>query len=76
MRFSEILGTTFGPQMLNMVVKQDEIARYLVDKMNLPEKLVRTAEEQQEIVSRLQSQQQQANMQPNELGETTNQEVQ
>ena len=76
MRFSEILGTTFGPDMLNMVVKQDEIARYLVDKMNLPEKLVRTPEEQQEVVSRLQSAQQQANMQPNELGETTDQEVQ
>ena len=75
MRFSEILGTTFGPEMLNMVVKQDEIARYLVDKMNLPEKLVRTAEEQAEVVSRLQSQQQQANIQPNELAESSEQEV-
>ena len=33
MRFSEILGQTFGPQMLNMVIKQDEVARYLADKM-------------------------------------------
>jgi len=67
MRFSEILGTTFGPEVLNMVVKQDEVARYLVDKMNLPEKLVRTSEEQQEMVSQLQLQQQQANMSPDEL---------
>jgi len=43
--------------------------------MNLPEKLVRTAEEQAEVVSRLQSQQQQANIQPNELAESSEQEV-
>jgi hypothetical protein len=68
MRFSEILGQTFGPQMLNMVIKQDEVARYLADKMGLPEKLIRDAAEQQQIVNQLQSMQQGANMAPNELG--------
>jgi len=68
MRFSEILNQTFGPQMLNMVVKQDEIARYLADKMGLPEKLIRSAEEQAELANQLQSMQQQANMGGNELG--------
>jgi hypothetical protein len=68
MRFSEILNQTFGPQMLNMVVKQDEIARYLADKMGLPEKLIRSSEEQAELANQLQSMQQQANMGGNELG--------
>ena len=75
MRFSEILGGTFGPEVLNMVVKQDEVARYLVDKMNLPEKLVRSPEEQQEMVSQLQSAQQQANMPQDELARPPEQEI-
>ena len=68
MRFSEILGQTFGPKMLNMVIKQDEGARYLADKMGLPEKLIRDAAEQQQIANQLQSMTQAANMGGNELG--------
>ena len=59
LRFAEILGSTFGPQVLNLVTKQDEIARYLVEKMGLPEKLVRTKEEQAQALNQLQSQMQQ-----------------
>tara|TARA_X000001388_G_scaffold36499_2_gene25814 strand:+ start:5954 stop:7558 length:1605 start_codon:yes stop_codon:yes gene_type:complete len=68
LRFSSILAQTFGPQMLNLVAKQDEMAKYLAEKMGLPEKLIRDAGEQQELLSQLQNQQQQANMVQNELG--------
>jgi len=58
---------TFGPQMLNMIVKQDEVAKYLAEKMNLPEKLIRDAAEQQELANQLQNMAQQGSMGTNEL---------
>ena len=66
-RFNATLGQTFGPQVLNLIVKQEEVARYLADKMNLPEKLIRDAAEQQQVVQQMQQvMQQQGGM--NELG--------
>ena len=67
-RFNATLGQTFGPQVLNLIVKQDEVARYLAEKMNLPEKIIRDAAEQQQIMQQMQQvmQQQQGGM--NELG--------
>jgi len=56
-RFNEIIGATFGPQMVNLIVDQNETAKYLAEKMNLPEKLIRNEEEQQELVNRLQQMQ-------------------
>jgi len=66
--FNQILAQTFGPEILNMVVKQDEVARYIAEKLGLPDKLIRSTEEQQEVMKNLQNQAQQANMQQNELG--------
>ena len=57
-RFNATIGQTFGPQVLNLIVKQDEVARYLADKMNLPEKLIRDTAEQQQVVQQLQQLQQ------------------
>ena len=37
-RFNEIIAGTFGPQMINVIVNQNETAKYLAEKMNLPEK--------------------------------------
>ena len=66
-RFNATLGQTFGPQVLNLIVKQEEVARYLAEKMNLPEKLIRDAAEQQQVVQQMQQvMQQQGGM--NELG--------
>ena len=56
-RFNEIIGATFGPQMVNLIVDQNTTAKYLAEKMNLPEKLIRNEEEQQELVNRLQQMQ-------------------
>jgi len=43
--------------MINLIVDQNETAKYLAEKMNLPEKLIRNEEEQQELVRRLQQMQ-------------------
>jgi len=56
-RFNEIIAANFGPQMINLIVDQNETAKYLAEKMNLPEKLIRNEEEQQELVRRLQQMQ-------------------
>ena len=66
-RFNEIIGMTFGPQMLNMIVKQDEVAKYLAEKMNLPEKIIRDAAEQQELANQLQNMAQQGTLGADEL---------
>jgi hypothetical protein len=66
-RFNATLGQTFGPQVLNLIVKQEEVARYLAEKMNLPEKIIRDAAEQQQVIQQMQQvMQQQGGM--NELG--------
>ncbi len=66
-RFNATLGQTFGPQVLNLIVKQEEVARYLAEKMNLPEKLIRDAAEQQQVVQQMQQVMQQQGG-TNELG--------
>ena len=52
-RFNEIIAGTFGPQMINVIVNQNETAKYLAEKMNLPEKLIRDEQEQQQIVQQI-----------------------
>ena len=67
-RFNEIIAGTFGPQMINLIVDQNETAKYLAEKMNLPEKLIRNEQEQKELVNRMQQLQQSA-QEPTEGGE-------
>ena len=52
-RFNEIIAGTFGPQMINVIVNQNETAKYLAEKMNLPEKLIRNEDEQKAIVEQM-----------------------
>ena len=52
-RFNEIIAATFGPQMINLIVDQNATAKYLAEKMNLPEKLIRDPSEQQQIVQQM-----------------------
>jgi|TARA_S200002703_G_scaffold114530_3_gene100031 hypothetical protein len=53
-RFNEIIGVTFGPQMLNLIVNQDSMAKHLAKLMNIPEKLLRDKAEQQQIANQMQ----------------------
>ena len=39
--------------MINVIVNQSETAKYLAEKMNLPEKLIRDEGEQQRIVQQI-----------------------
>ena len=59
-RFNEIIAGTFGPQMINVIVNQSETAKYLAEKMNLPEKLIRDESEQKRIVEQISQLQNQA----------------
>ena len=43
--------------MINLIVDQNETAKYIANKMNLPEKLIRDEQEQKELVDRLQQMQ-------------------
>ena len=52
-RFNEIIAGTFGPQMINLIVDQNATAKYLAEKMNLPEKLIRDEEEQKQLADRM-----------------------
>ena len=56
------MAQTFGPQILNMIVKQDEVARYMAEKLGLQKKLIRDPQEQQALVNELQNMAQQGNM--------------
>ena len=57
-RFNSTLGQTFGPEVLNLIVKQEAVARFLAEKMNLPEKLIRDSAEQQQVIQQMQQMQQ------------------
>ena len=59
-RFNEIIAGTFGPQMINLIVDQNATAKYLAEKMNLPEKLIRDEEEQKQLADRMTQLQQSA----------------
>ena len=59
-RFNEIIAGTFGPQMINVIVNQSATAKYLAEKMNLPEKLIRDESEQRRIVEQISELQNQA----------------
>ena len=71
-RFNEIIAGTFGPQMINVIVIQSETAKYIAEKMNLPEKLIRDESEQRRIVEQI-SQLQQSAEAPQEPGAPPNQ---
>ena len=57
LRFMEAVGTTFGPETLNQTVKQAEATEYLANKFNVPEQIVRTPAEVQQIQAQQQAEQ-------------------
>jgi len=52
-RFLELVQARFGPQLINGLVDTNEATQYLAKKFGIPEKLVRTPEEQQQIVEQM-----------------------
>ena len=59
--------------MINVIVNQSETAKYIAEKMNLPEKLIRDESEQRRIVEQI-SQLQQSAEAPQEAGAPPNQQ--
>jgi hypothetical protein len=55
----------FGPQLINGLIDTNEATAYLANKLGIPEKLIRTPEEQQQMVEQaLKMQQAQQQQQP------------
>ena len=65
-----MVQTRVGPQLLNILIKQDEVAKYVAKKLGIPEELIRSQEEMQQAVAQMQQmsmqQQQQQAEQPTE----------
>jgi hypothetical protein len=63
-RFLQLIGGTFGPEMLNMLINQETTSLHLAKKFGIPEGLIRDAEERNQIVAMMQqAAQQQQGMQ-------------
>ena len=67
-RFLGMVQQRVGPQLLNVLVKQDEVAKYVAKKLGVPEELIRSQEEMQEAAQQMQQmmQQQQGQEKPPE----------
>jgi hypothetical protein len=62
-RFLGMMQMRVGPELLNILVKQDEVAKYIAKKLGIPEEIIRSAEEMQEAAIQLQQYAQQQQMQ-------------
>ena len=43
-----------GPELLNIMIKQDEVAKFVAKKLGIREELIRSPQEMQEIMQRYQ----------------------
>ena len=66
-RYLQMVGTTFGPEILNLLIRSDDVAVYLAKKFGVPDSLVRDDVERQQLIQAAQqmAQQQQQGMTPN-----------
>jgi hypothetical protein len=58
-RFLGMMQMRVGPELLNILVKQDEVAKFIAGKLGVPEELIRSEEEMQQAAIQLQQLQQQ-----------------
>ena len=71
-RFLELVGTNFGPEMVNLLVKSEDVAVYLAKKFAVPDNLVRDQKEREEMIQmmqQMQMQQQQMEQQMQQQGQ-------
>lgn len=52
-RFVELVQGRFGPQLVNLLVKSEEAAKYLADKFGVPERLLRSDAERGEMMAQI-----------------------
>ena len=48
------IQTRVGPELTNILVKQDEVAKYVAKKLGVPEELIRSEEEMQQAAQQMQ----------------------
>ena len=53
-RFLGLMQGRVGPELLNIMIKQDEVAKFVARKLGIPEELIRSQQEMQEIMERYQ----------------------
>ena len=53
-RFLGMVQARVGPQLLNVLVKQDEVAKFVAKKLGIPEELIRSSEEMQQAAQQMQ----------------------
>jgi len=58
-RFLGLIQSRVGPELLNVLIKQDEVAKYVAKKLGVPDDLIRTQEEMQQAMQQMQAMQQQ-----------------
>jgi hypothetical protein len=58
-RFLELVGGTFGPEMLQMLINGEEAAIYLAKKFGVPDRLIRDEEQRKQIAAMAQQMAQQ-----------------
>lgn len=52
-RFVELVQGRFGPQLVNLLVKSEDAAKYLADKFGVPERLLRSDKERADLVAQM-----------------------
>ena len=53
-RFLGLIQGRVGPQLLNAMIKQDEVAKYIAKKLGIPEELIRSPEEMAQMMQQMQ----------------------
>jgi hypothetical protein len=67
-RFVEVVQGRFGPQVVNLLVKSEDAAKYLAEKFGVPERLLRSDQERAQLMQQLQQQAGAMNGPPEEAG--------
>ena len=63
-RFLELIGARFGPQLVNLLVDNNEATKFLAEKFGIPARLIRSKEQMNETIAQMtQAIQQQQQMQ-------------
>jgi glutathione S-transferase len=57
-RYLQMVGGTFGPEILNLLIKSEDVAVYLAKKFGVPDSLVRDGVEREQIAMAAQQYQQ------------------
>ena len=58
-RFLAMIQGRVGPELTNILVKQDEVAKFVAKKLGIPENLIRSQEEMQQFAQQMQQMMQQ-----------------